>query len=162
MSHALFMRVVYCKSVVVLSLSASTLWPRKIGQDKYLKVWWHDATLFVYFLYFTIYIHSFNHLHTIHLSVAIRRGLSPYIFAKSVISRRFLLISVKVYEFLYLLSAVCFSVRGFLSAVVVFCWLSGVGCKVLTVYCLSIVYCLLPVYRLLLLAPGCWMSSVSC
>jgi hypothetical protein len=44
-----------------------------------LKVWWHDDTLFVYFLYFMIYIHSFNHIHTIHLSVAIRRGISPYL-----------------------------------------------------------------------------------
>jgi hypothetical protein len=44
-----------------------------------IKVWWHEATLFVYFLYFTIYIHSFNLIHTIHLSVAIRQGLSPYL-----------------------------------------------------------------------------------
>jgi hypothetical protein len=32
---------------------------------------------FVYFSYFTAYIHSFDHIHTIHLSVAICRGLSP-------------------------------------------------------------------------------------
>jgi hypothetical protein len=44
---------------------------------KGLKVWWHDATLFVYFSYFTIYKYTFNHIHTTHLSVAIRRGLSP-------------------------------------------------------------------------------------
>jgi hypothetical protein len=47
-----------------------------------LKVWWQDATLFVYFSYFFYfllhtYIHSFNHIHTIHLSIAIRGGLSP-------------------------------------------------------------------------------------
>ncbi len=42
----------------------------------FLKVWWQDATLFVYFI---LYIHTFtfNHIHTIHLSIAIRRGLSP-------------------------------------------------------------------------------------
>ncbi len=34
---------------------------------------------FCYFLYFTIYIHSFNHIHTIHLSFAIRRCLSPFL-----------------------------------------------------------------------------------
>jgi hypothetical protein len=34
-----------------------------------------DATLFVYFSY--TYIHSFNHIHTIHLSIAIRWGHSP-------------------------------------------------------------------------------------
>jgi hypothetical protein len=44
-----------------------------------LKVWWHDATLFVYFSYFTMYIHSFNHILTTHLSVAIRWGLSPFL-----------------------------------------------------------------------------------
>ncbi len=43
-----------------------------------LKVWWHDATLFVYFSYLSN-IHSFNHIHTIHISVAIRWGLSPYL-----------------------------------------------------------------------------------
>ncbi len=31
------------------------------------KVWWQDATLFVYFSYFMTYIHSFNHIHTIHI-----------------------------------------------------------------------------------------------
>jgi hypothetical protein len=34
-----------------------------------INVWWHDATLFVYFI---TYIHSYNHIHTIHLSIAIR------------------------------------------------------------------------------------------
>ncbi len=53
-----------------------------------LKGLWQEATLFVYFSYFITYIHSFNHIHTIHLSIAIRWGLSPleslslvYIFA---------------------------------------------------------------------------------
>ncbi len=41
-----------------------------------LKVFWQDAILFVYFSYFIKYIHSFNHTHTIHLSIAIRWGLS--------------------------------------------------------------------------------------
>jgi hypothetical protein len=43
-------------------------------------VWWQDATLFVYFIFYNIgtYIHSFNHIHTLHLSVMIRRGLSPF------------------------------------------------------------------------------------
>jgi len=36
----------------------------------FFKVWWQDATLFVYFSYFITYIYSFNHMHTIHLSVA--------------------------------------------------------------------------------------------
>ncbi len=44
----------------------------------FANVWWHDATLFVYFSYF-YNIHSYNHIHTIHLSVAIRRGLSPFL-----------------------------------------------------------------------------------
>jgi hypothetical protein len=35
----------------------------------------HSFCLF--FHIFLTYIHSFNHIHTIHLSVAIRRGLSP-------------------------------------------------------------------------------------
>jgi hypothetical protein len=35
------------------------------------RVWWQDATLFVYFSYFITYIHSFNHIHSIHLSFAI-------------------------------------------------------------------------------------------
>jgi hypothetical protein len=34
------------------------------------KVWWQYATLFVYFSYFITFIHSFNHIHTIHLSIA--------------------------------------------------------------------------------------------
>jgi hypothetical protein len=53
---------------------------RKINLTIY-KVWWHDATLFVYFSYFydVPYIHSFYHIHTTHLSVAIRRGLSPFL-----------------------------------------------------------------------------------
>jgi hypothetical protein len=37
-----------------------------------LKVWWQDATLFVYFSYFITYKHPFNHIHTIHLSTIIR------------------------------------------------------------------------------------------
>ncbi len=32
--------------------------------------------LFIFHIFIT-YIHSFNHIHTIHKSVAIRRGLSP-------------------------------------------------------------------------------------
>jgi hypothetical protein len=32
--------------------------------------------LFIFHI-FPMYIHSFNHIHTTHLSVAIRRGLSP-------------------------------------------------------------------------------------
>ncbi len=48
------------------------------NEVKGLKVWWHDATLFVYFSYFIAYIHSFDHIHTIHLSVTICRGLSPF------------------------------------------------------------------------------------
>ncbi len=44
-----------------------------------IKVWWHNATLFCLFVCFynIQYRHSFNHIYTIHLSVAIRRGLSP-------------------------------------------------------------------------------------
>ncbi len=34
--------------------------------------------LFIFHI-FTMYIHSFNHIHTTHLSVAIRRGLSPFL-----------------------------------------------------------------------------------
>ncbi len=45
----------------------------------FLKVWWQDATLFVYFSYFITFIHSFNHIHTIHLSIAFRWGLSPFL-----------------------------------------------------------------------------------
>ena len=41
-----------------------------------MKVWWDDATLFVYF-YILQYIHSFHHIHSVHSSVAIRRGFSP-------------------------------------------------------------------------------------
>ncbi len=40
-----------------------------------LKVWWYDATLFVYYL--VQYIHSFHHIHTVHSSVTIRRSSSP-------------------------------------------------------------------------------------
>jgi hypothetical protein len=56
---------------------------KKVGNFKlqkcwiFSKVWWQDATLFVYFSYFIYNIHSFNRIHTIHLSVTIRRGLSP-------------------------------------------------------------------------------------
>ncbi len=36
--------------------------------------------LFLFILFYCmIFIHSFNHIHTVHLSVAIRRGLSPYL-----------------------------------------------------------------------------------
>jgi hypothetical protein len=49
---------------------------QRSNKNFFLKVWWQDATLFVYFSYF-YNIHSFNHIHTIHLSVTIRRGLSP-------------------------------------------------------------------------------------
>jgi hypothetical protein len=45
----------------------------------FFKVWWHDANFFVYFLYFKLHIHLLNHIHTIHFSVAIRQGLSPYL-----------------------------------------------------------------------------------
>jgi hypothetical protein len=46
-------------------------------KNTFKKVWWRDATLFVYFSYF-YYVHTFiNHIHTAHMSVAIRRGLSP-------------------------------------------------------------------------------------
>jgi hypothetical protein len=47
---------------------------KKFGKDQ--RVWWHDATLFVYFSYFYDR-HFFNYIHSTHLSVAIRRGLSP-------------------------------------------------------------------------------------
>jgi hypothetical protein len=44
------------------------------------KVWWQDATRFVYFfIFFITYIHSFNHIYTIHLSIPIRWGLSPFL-----------------------------------------------------------------------------------
>ncbi len=48
-----------------------------VGDEITLNVWCHDATLFVYFSYF-YNIHSLNHIHTIHKTVGIRRGLSPY------------------------------------------------------------------------------------
>jgi hypothetical protein len=39
--------------------------------------------LFIFSIFFNIQqIHSFNHIHTIHLSVAIRWGLSPYLPTK--------------------------------------------------------------------------------
>ncbi len=42
-----------------------------------MKVWWRDATLFVYFDIIRItYIHS-RYIHTVHSSVVIRRGSSP-------------------------------------------------------------------------------------
>jgi hypothetical protein len=51
-----------------------------------LKDRWQDATLFVYFSYLMTYTHSFNRIHAIHLSGAIRRGLSPslHLFIASV------------------------------------------------------------------------------
>jgi hypothetical protein len=56
--------------------------PKKLVRHRhiFLKVWWQDAILFVYFSNFyniCIYIHSFNHIHTIHFSLANRWGLSP-------------------------------------------------------------------------------------
>jgi hypothetical protein len=50
----------------------------KFTKGQKVKVWWQDATLFVYFSYFITYIHLFNHIHSIHLSFAIRWGLSPF------------------------------------------------------------------------------------
>jgi hypothetical protein len=47
------------------------------------KGWWQDATLFVYFSYFLTFIYSFNHIQTVHLSIAIRRGLSPFLHCLS-------------------------------------------------------------------------------
>jgi hypothetical protein len=39
----------------------------------YFKVWWHNATLFSYFDIIW-HIQQFHHIHTVHLSVVIRRG----------------------------------------------------------------------------------------
>ncbi len=48
-----------------------------LNLDIQINVWWHDATLFVYFSYFFItYIHTFIQSHS---SVAIRCGLSPFL-----------------------------------------------------------------------------------
>jgi hypothetical protein len=38
-------------------------------------VWWQDTTLIVYLSYFIAYLHSFNHIQTIHLFVTIRHLL---------------------------------------------------------------------------------------
>jgi hypothetical protein len=57
----------------------------------------------------------------------------------------FLIISVKIEKFPYLMSAVCFFVGFSCRRWLFFCWLSGVDCKVLTIYsivCLLSIACL--------------------
>ncbi len=45
--------------------------------SKASKVWWNDATLFVYLNFLVHTVHSVHQILTIHSSVAIRRGSSP-------------------------------------------------------------------------------------
>ncbi len=70
-----------------------------------------------------------------------------------------LLISVKIEKFLYLLSAVCFVRRVYLSAVIVFLLVVGspvVKCSLSIVFCPSIGDCFW------LLVVGCQMLAVYC
>jgi hypothetical protein len=52
---------------------------QKLHKVTFKKVLVARCHSFCLFLYFTIYIHSFNHSHTIHLSVAIRQSFSSYL-----------------------------------------------------------------------------------